>query len=385
MIKNILILILTLAVVWLSKDYFSITLPNYKAMIPKVSSPYKETKTESKQHILAKKVPILTEKIKSVKKNTHFSAVLLIDLLQQNKFYDALSFYMEHSSIKNQNMIENYLHKLSTINPDISLEYMHVYLDEVPDSKIKNILITTYIHQSQFAKAINLIIESKENYRSQNEDTRLTEQLKITAMQYITTLVNKKEYETLISFLENMIAYDSSNSFYSFRLAQLYIELDKTDEATPLLEDLQYDEVYTKKAKSLIQALKTDEKNDSYEYAIALSKYGSHYVVNVMLDGTTFKLMLDTGASYIYVDEDKASMLEIINPNLHLQTAGGDINAQLCNASSMRIGDMELSNIKVTTAPFKRKGIDGLLGMNFFNKFEFFINQEEGILYLNSK
>jgi len=385
MIKNILILILILMVVWLSKDYFSIVLPSYKVMMPLVSSPYKEAKVKVRQNLLDKKVSILIDKTKSVKNSSYLDTVSLMDLLQHNKFYDALSFYMEHSSIKNQKMIENYLHNLSNVNPDISLEYMRVYLDEVPESKIKNVLITTYINELQFDKAIELIIESKENSISQNENKYLSEQLKSTAIKYIASLVDKKEYETLIEFLENMIAYDTSNSFYSFRLAQLYLELDKKDEAASLLEDLQYDEVYAQKAKSFIQILETDKKDDSYEYAIALSKYGSHYVVNVMLDGTVFRLMLDTGASYIYVDEDKASMLEVINPNLHMQTAGGDINAQLCKVDSMRIGDLELSNMKVTTAPFKRKGIDGLLGMNFFNKFEFFINQEEGILYLNSK
>lgn len=377
-----------LLVVWLSQDYFSITLP---------STNHQDTK---KQKLSAVK-PEQKEKqhLHSIKKSTKervdgsdtvFSSPKninpMITLLNQNKFYDALSYYLEHSTEKNQAILESYLEKYAANHAIKALEYMQVYLDEVPQSRyIKKLMIATYISQSDFEKGIHLIMDAKENYISEAEDTRLTKQLKSTAVGYIDTLVEKKEYTRLITFLEEMIAYDEQESFYQFRLAQLYLELDKSTQASALLDTLQYDEVYAQKAKSYIQTLEIEEASDVYKYAIPLRKYGSHYVVEVLLNGNPFSLMLDTGASYIYIDKDKASMLDIVNPNLRLQTAGGDVHAELRNASSLRIGDLELQDIKVTTAPFKREGMDGLLGMNFLNRFAFFINQEENILYLNNK
>lgn len=384
MIKNILLIILALLVVWLSKDYFSITLPTYP--LPS-STP---ATTEIKEHVPKHKdtQPLKIEKADHLKEQKQEKKVVfneLVHILQADKFYDALSFYLENSTVTNQKLLEAYLHTLANSQPSKALEYMQVYLDEVPQSAIQKLLVTTYIQTKQYDKAIEKIMETKENYVSESEDKRLAKELKETSIKYIEILSTEKEYTKLIAFLENMIAYDESDSFYSFRLAQLYMELDKTIEAAPLLDGLQYDEVYAQKAKSYIQTLDLEPEENSYEYAIPLSKYGSHYVVNVTLDGTDFRLMLDTGASYIYLDRQKASMLQIINPNLRLQTAGGDVTAELRKASSMRVGDLELSDMEVTTAPFQREGIDGLLGMNFLNKFAFYIDQKTNILYLNNK
>jgi clan AA aspartic protease (TIGR02281 family) len=98
-----------------------------------------------------------------------------------------------------------------------------------------------------------------------------------------------------------------------------------------------------------------------------------------------FDLMLDTGATYIFIDEDKASGLKVIHNNLTLRTAGNTIQASLCRASVFQVGNIQLQNMDVTVAPFKRDKIDGLLGMNFFKQFSFYIDQEESILYLNKK
>ncbi|MCK4442140.1 MAG: aspartyl protease family protein, partial [Sulfurovaceae bacterium] len=57
----------------------------------------------------------------------------------------------------------------------------------------------------------------------------------------------------------------------------------------------------------------------------------------------------------------------------------------LATADTLSIGDLELRDFKVTVAPFKRQHSDGLLGMNFFEKFDFKINQNRGVLYLGEK
>ncbi len=246
-------------------------------------------------------------------------------------------------------------------------------------------MIETYIAQGDFSKAIALIIQVKENYSSEEEDKRVSEQLENTAKQFMEILNDREAYAELISFLEDMIAYDSTDSFYSFHLAQLYLRLDKIPEASLLLDELQYDEVYGQNVKTLLQAIDIEEEGDAYKYTIPLERYGDHFSVKVFLDGSAFNLMLDTGATYIFIDEDKASMLEVLRDDLVLQTAGNDVSAKLCRASTMRIGNLQLANIKITVAPFKRQDIDGLLGMNFLKQFKFFIDQDEGILYLDPK
>jgi clan AA aspartic protease (TIGR02281 family) len=357
---------------WLSLNYFSITLP--------LSEPIKDVKILEEAQI----PKVIPSKVIE-KNNTHKQVVVtLAQLLENNQFYDALAFYLENSTDKNRKQIEGYLATLSQSNPLLALEYMQVFLDNVPESMIWKQIIKTHISQGNLHKAIERIMEAKENFVSEYEDKQLSVQLKDVALQYIDTLMQRKEYAALISFLEEMINYDDTDNFYKFRLAQLYMKLDKVEEASVLLDMLQYDEVYAQNVKSLLNIIDKNEE-ERYQYAIPLQKYGEHYTVNVSLDDNIFTLLLDTGATYIFLDEDKASMLEVIHDDIVLQTAGNDINAKLCKVKRLTVGNLVLSNVNVTTAPFQREGVDGLLGMNFFKQFSFFINQEESILYLNPR
>jgi clan AA aspartic protease (TIGR02281 family) len=372
MIKTILLLLFIIFLAWLTIDYFSITLPT--------TQPSKQIEhSKSIESSQVSKPQISTSSIESKEKG-----ITLSQLLENNLFYDALALYLDNSTEENRKQIESYLTALAKTNPTLALEYMQVFLDNVPESMVWKLMITTHIAQGNLERAIELIMQAKEDYVSEDEDKRLATELRDVAMQHIEVLFQRKEYAKLIAFLEDMIAYDGEDNFYKFRLAQLYMRLDKVDEAGMLLEGLQYDEVYAQNVKSLLNIIDKEEE-DEYKYAIPLQKYGNHYVVNLFLDDNAFTLVLDTGASYIFIDEDKASMLEVIRDDLVLQTAGNNVSAKLCNASSLRVGNLDLSNIEVTIAPFKREGIDGLLGMNFFKQFTFFINQEESILYLNPR
>ena len=373
MIKTIVLFIIIIFLAWLSIDYFSITLPSMKSV-------------KQKEQPIQKKSTKFLPAPKSIGKisTENNDTLTLTQLLEQHRFYDALSLYLEEGSTLQRKQIEVYLASLAKSKPTLALEYMQVFLDNVPESTVWKLMIKTHVAQGNLAKAIEIIMQAKENYVSDVEDKRLTKQLKDVAVTHIDALMKRKEYAKLILFLEEMISYDGTDNFYAFRLAQLYLKLDKVSEASVLLDGLQYDEVYAQNVKTLLNTIDKEEE-ESYEYTIPLQKYGDHYVANVFLDGTAFNLLLDTGATYIFIDEDKASMLEVLRSDLVLQTASTNVNAKLCIASSMRVGNLELHNIQVTTAPFKREGVDGLLGMNFFKQFTFFINQDENVLYLNSK
>lgn len=375
--KALVILLFILCFAWLYQAYFTIILPKQETII----YTNKEEKYTTKL-LPAHNKNVNEINIKSEEKNV--KGLTLAQLLIDNRFYDAMAYYLENTTEDNLKKIESYLGNLAKTNSVLALEYMHTFLDAVPESNVLKLIIDTYITQENFTKAIELIIQSKENYISQSEDIRLTLQLKEVAIKYIDNLMQLHEYATLIRFLEDMIAYDNNDSFYSYRLAKLYMMLDKVEEAGALLDTLQYDEVYAQNVKSMLNVIDKVEEEE-YRYAIPLQKSGDHYTALVFLDGVDFKLMLDTGATYIFIDEDKASILSLMGEEIRLQTAGNDIMAKRANVMHLKVGNVEMSNVTVTLAPFKREGVDGLLGMNFFRQFTFFINQEESILYLNPK
>lgn len=379
MLKYSIFIIISIALGWFISEYDTVATQENKVA------------TDTKTFLLKPKTIVITNT--DIQSNNRITvedkSILTLEMmLSQNRFYDALAYYLDASSDSLENyskQIETYLSKLARTDATMALDFMQVFLDNVPESKILTLMIETNIMQGNLSRAIELIIQAKENYSSDTEDKRLSIQLKNVAIKHMNILREREAHTLLIRFLEEMIAYDSTDSFYTFHLAKHYVHLDKKYEATVLLHELQYDEVYAQNVQTMLEHIEEQYNTNDYTYAIPLERYGNHYVVEVFLDGMAFNLMLDTGATYIFIDEDKASGLKVINHNLILRTAGNEVRAKLCQASLLEVGRVKIQNIKVTVAPFKRDTIDGLLGMNFFRYFRFFIDQDKGILYLDPK
>jgi len=315
MIRTILIFMLVVFLAWVSVDYMNITMP-WDTVIKK-EKVYRDKPKITVRNFIPKNV--INTPIQTNKKD-----MTLTKLLKENKFYDALAYYLDNTTKEHTRQMEAYLSSLAKENPSVALEYMKVFWDNVPQSKIWKQMILAYIKQDNLKQAITLIMQVKEDYVSENEDKRLSTQLREVSLKHIEGLSHQEKYAELITFLEEMMTYDSTDNFYTFHLAQLYVKLDKIDKASSLLEELKYDEVYAQNAKKMLETIDSKEK-ESYEYTIPLKRYGEHYVVTVYLEGTAFNLLLDTGATFIFIDEDKASMLEVIRDDLVLETAGGDV------------------------------------------------------------
>ena len=293
-------------------------------------------------------------------------------------FYDLLALYLDAQEETEKlylQKIEHYVEALTQTNPSKALEYLSVLLEEAPQSKALKLLIETHIAQKNFTDAIFYLKQEKEAYLSDKRDLEIVIQINHLAKIYINT--KKAPSSKRIAFLEEMIDFDSSEPFYTFSLAkELY--LNNPTLAIELFESIEDDNNYSKRIRNYLHP------NQKYDYAIGLTKYGKHYIANIYLDNVLCRLMLDTGASYILLDRDKGSFLPPIE-NIKLHTASNTIDGQVAVVKKLQIEEVLLFNIKVTLAPFKREKIDGLLGMNFFEKFDFHIDQQKNILYLNPK
>ena len=182
-----------------------------------------------------------------------------------------------------------------------------------------------------------------------------------------------------------MIAQNLENSHYIIALAEIYANLNQYEKSQKLLEEIKYSTTYATKVEMLLRDIeKRKREREQYSYQIPLEKNASHFIVNLMINNTPLRLLLDTGATYTFIDEEKAPSLNILG-EVQLNTAGGEITAQLCKADRLVLESIVLRDFEVTVAPFKHENADGLLGMNFFEQFKFMIDQELSILYLSDK
>ncbi|CAA6817254.1 MAG: Unknown protein, partial [uncultured Sulfurovum sp.] len=207
-----------------------------------------------------------------------------------------------------------------------------------------------------------------------------------TSKSHVEELKASKNLLKLLSFLKERIEIGIKVPFYTYTLAQYYVNIQEYTLATQVLKELEYDEEYGEKAKNLLKEI--EEKivqNQEYTHQLVLNKVGEHFTITVHVNHEPLTLLLDTGATLTMVNEEKISSLTILKENITLNTVGGEIHAQLQEADTFSVGDIELEKFQIVTSPFEQKNADGLLGMNFFKRFKFKIDQEAGLLYLGKK
>ncbi len=358
----------------------------YISLEPTISIKNNKTidKNTTKTVIISKNIK--NKNIKDKKIDNNLSNQLKFEkLLKNGDFDNAISLYMDgdEEEIKKYKLIlKVYFYDNATKNPKKIIEEMLTYIELEPEAyNIKIHLAKIYREQKEFQKALNLLFEIKETQNSKIVENDLN----ITIDKYIKHLKNSKNFKKLISFLEELINRDENSQNYTIRLAEIYTQLNKYEESKKVLEEIDENSIYSNKAKNILKKIEKKEKElQHYRYIIPINRVGSQYSINISINNTPLTLLLDTGATYTFIDEEKLPSLTL-GKEILLNTAGGEITAHFANVETLNIGELQLNNFPITVAPFKEDFADGLLGMDFFEKFDFKINQNIGLLYLSEK
>ena len=317
----------------------------------------------------------------------HVKSAYFQVLLKQNNFADAMAFYMEGTpeEIKAYKLIlKVYFYDKASTSPNETIEQLLQYIDIEPVNLDFQLYLAKIYHEnSEFTKSINYLFELQNGYHDK-ELQLITDKLDTTIEAYIKKLSDSKNISKLILFLEDIISKSSTPDKYIIQLAVLYKDLEIYDKAEEILSEINSDSTYNNRALSILREIQLHQnENKLYQHIIPLNKVGSHFTVNLTINNIPFTLLLDTGATYTFIDKDKIPDLEG-GEEILLNTAGGEITGESYLAETLTLQNIELTNFQIIVAPFKEQSADGLLGMNFFQKFNFKIDQERAVLYLGN-
>ena len=130
----------------------------------------------------------------------------------------------------------------------------------------------------------------------------------------------------------------------------------------------------------------------SEESIIPLERQGGVWIARVEFnDLHPAKLIVDTGASFTTISEDLAFDAGIKSdpqhPSINLFTAGGNVQATMGIAPRIRVGQAGRDDVRVVihTIPNLPDGIDGLLGLSFFDRFMVRLDHSQHQLHLTPK
>lgn len=130
----------------------------------------------------------------------------------------------------------------------------------------------------------------------------------------------------------------------------------------------------------------------SEDSMIPLERSGGVWVANVEFnDLYQAKLVIDTGATFTMISEslafDAGIQPDTRNPGIRLNTVGGIIHAKMGIAKRIRVGHAGRDDVRVVihTLPNFPEGVDGLLGLSFFEGFLVRLDHSQRQLHLTPK
>jgi len=121
----------------------------------------------------------------------------------------------------------------------------------------------------------------------------------------------------------------------------------------------------------------------SSSFQIPIQRDG-HYWVNMSVNYNDVKFIVDTGASYVTLSHQDARKLSLNlfenDYNIRVNTAAGRTTMAEVNLDIMKVGTIELRNVKAFVA---REGMlsVSLLGMNYLNRLDRFEFRDQKLIF----
>lgn len=348
---------------------------------------YRPAPVVETQKIESKKI---VEKKKVVKEELKETAIEIkfAKLLNENLFDEAMTLYIEAEEdilSKLQTILITYFQKISIGTPLIAIDQMLEFQSIALESnRVVLVLVELYKKRKSYNEAI-VLLSDMITLSDMNEGKSMVSNLIITSGLYIKELTTAQSFNRIVTFLENRISFGIEPEFFTLLLSQHYITQHQYFKAHESLTSIKDEEKYNAKTQELLTFVeKKIELNNAYVYKIPLEKRGKHFIVQVYMNGTPLRLLLDTGASTTTVREDKLRYLKVVRENVMFSTAGGDVYNHIYQSPTFSVGEIALTNFNISGTSYydNDDAYDGLLGMNFLRKFDFKIDQRENILFL---
>jgi len=367
---NLLIFILGVLVGWYIHIYFNYLEPPKRVFIEKEvikrEVVYKECKEENRQNAL----PQIAYKTKT--ENIKFKDILKRD------YKRALIIYSDANSSAKELYLEKIYEFFTNSKESITtVKRLEEFLEIEPNiDEFYIILAKLYVSLKNFDRAIDILLELK-GY------VDIDDYLEDVIDNYLKTLKGQNRFTKIDTLLKRVLEENINNPKYKIELAKSYIYQKRYQEAQETLEEIDKESKYYKSAKELLKEIDKTQKEE-YEYKIPLIKMGRLYVVKAKINGVDTKLLVDTGASISLINSDFLTYYEN-SENLLLNTVGGAIEAKMAYIN-LEIGELRLNDFRVSTTLLSdnlKRGVNGILGMDFFKHFNFQIDQKNSILLLS--
>lgn len=308
----------------------------------------------------------------------YHEAIFLLEALSANEAIVIKQYWMDHSKAQIRQKAFN--------DAEYSLNAFLEY--ELDNVDFHNLYVDALLKQSRFKEAIEHAYSMQYYLFDLPIKFSSIEHARDLAQIEIEKHTLHENWFALASFCKEVIALDPQNMNFYWVLAKAQYHQEDYDSAQFNIEFLFEDPNFSVKAKTLQK--KIDAMLLSPE-EVPLDKQGEHFIVKGYVnDSASVNLLIDTGASVSMLSQERFNELSAYQSleyvkTLTLNTAGGEIQAELYRVPLFSIEGYSVENMLFTVSPDFTSVHDGLLGMNFLRQFKFSINQDRETLSLEKK
>ncbi|MEJ6540863.1 MAG: aspartyl protease family protein, partial [Halioglobus sp.] len=321
-------------------------------------------------------------------------------LLVEQQFEVALSYYEQALSLDDayqlalKPILEHYLmFCLEQCSNGVFVEVVNVWLSTYYQDIPVLLLLAEHqrLQRQPEEAASTLQLAATYAYQTEHEDAVNAAVLRL--VQVTDDALSRQEsWVELLGFYEYLETIDLGTREFLLREAILYRVLGETQRSQKLLLTLQQRDnksntVWTATLNQELSRISPQlEKPDRLGHAVAVTKRGDHFLVEVTLNRmSTVKLLIDTGASLTTLSHSSFADLPQANFNYlgsrMFNTAGGLTRGDIYRASSIELGEMQLNDIDIAVIDYpSASNVDGLLGMNVLRNYRFEIDQDDKLL-----
>ena len=228
-------------------------------------------------------------------------------------------------------------------------------------------------------------------------DARKTQDALAYLSGYLLRLVNNPGIfgatrEWLVAQLNDLIKLTPDNGELHLQLADMHAKANDQEQAQyHALMAANQDETRTRAEEFLAKLTENSiaAQTDEQEHKISLIRYGNQFLVPVMVEGKSVKLLLDTGASISGLTSSfinrNYSFVKSPKP-IQLNTASGTVESFLFVVDTLQIAELTFSKHMLARLPMDNyDNFDGLLGVDILGRFEFFLDQQKAELRLRKR
>jgi len=250
------------------------------------------------------------------------------------------------------------------------------------------LLARCYSGTEEYRQQVSTLFQAMLLAGTEAEEQQLRSLLEKAISRYSRFLVTKNRWGDLDLFYQELISEEPENPDHYLQLALLRIRVGDLDGALDPLTRIENDPLFGEQAQQLIE--KVQRKSELVPIATAeipLLAHGSQYIVKARLDNyRDLHLLIDTGAAITVIEPQ---LLLELGYNLggdvqYFNTANGTIQAPMVDVEDLSLGSIAIKELPVAAVNLNMsRDVDGLLGMNFLRHYQFRIDQNGKVLYLN--